>query len=495
MYKPNHKQAFLFTVISYFGIVIGIVSTLFIYPKNKEILGIFRYVEALAQTIFPVLLIGGSQALINFSPKLSENLKKKLFNFNMISIVVISFFGIFLLVILSFVPAFSGMKYVYFSFAIAICLAFVELFKKQATIIQKIAVPTFFDSIIPKLALPVVFLLLLFGYVSRQESLFLYVGSSLVVLGFSSVYIFKKWQPSFDFNFSELFLNIKKTDYYKFSFFAFAGSLGSVFAFRLDALLIPKLINMEALGTFSIGVTLASALAIPATGIFVLYAPIVSSHLKKNDLSALDKDYKAVAKFLFFIGALLYSCIFLGIENLFALLPTAENLLPSVPIILILGLNVVINMGTGFNGEIITYSKYYKFNLIAILLLATLNVFLILTFVKVLQFGIVGVACASLISMVVFNVVKLIFIYKKLQLWPFDISYLKLVLIFVSVLLTVYFLPDVNSKAWNLIYKCGLCLFLNLIMIYKLKLVYQFNLKANILLNRIYNIHKKGNKQ
>jgi hypothetical protein len=57
---------------------------------------------------------------------------------------------------------------------------------------------------------------------------------------------------------------------------------------------------------------------------------------------------------LFFIGALLYSCIFLGIENLFLLLPTHENLMASVPIILILGFNVLVNMGTGFNGEIIT---------------------------------------------------------------------------------------------------------------------------------------------
>ncbi len=490
MHKPNHKQAFLFTIISYVGIAIGIVSTLFIYPKNKELLGIFRYVEALAQTIFPVLLLGGSQALINFSPKLADDFKKKLFNYGVLSIFLYSCVGLALLMILSFVPALSGMKYAYFSFVIAICLAFIELFKKQATIIQKIAIPTFLDNIIPKLALPIVFLLLLFGYISRQESLFLFAGASIMVLILMSVYLYKKWKPTFDFKFTELFQNIKNTDYYKFSFFAFAGSLGSVFAFRLDALLIPKLINMEALGTFSIGVTLASALAIPATGIFVLYAPIVSNHLKNNDIVNLGKDYKAVAKFLFFIGALLYSCIFLGIENLFALLPTAKNLLPSVPIILILGLNVLFNMGTGFNGEIITYSKFYKFNLVAILLLAVLNVCLILIFIKVFQLGIVGVACASFISMVIFNLTKLIFIYRKIGLWPFDISYLKLVLIFILVLCGVYFLPNTVCIFWNLIYKCSLCLLLNLLIIYKLKLVYQYNLKVNLLITQTLH-HKK----
>jgi O-antigen/teichoic acid export membrane protein len=232
---------------------------------------------------------------------------------------------------------------------------------------------------------------------------------------------------------------------------------------------------MEANGTFSIGVTLASALAVPATGIFTLYAPIISNYLKNNNLIELNLKYKEVSKLLFFIGALLYSCVFLGIENLFLLLPTHENLMASIPVILILGFNVLINMGTGFNGEIITYSKYYKFNLIAISLLIVLNVSLNLFFIKVLHAGIEGVAVASLISMVVFNLAKLLFIYRKFELFPFDKSYLKLVIIFSIVLSILYFLPNFESVLLNFIYKTSLCLLLNLILIYKMKLVFSYN--------------------
>jgi O-antigen/teichoic acid export membrane protein len=257
--------------------------------------------------------------------------------------------------------------------------------------------------------------------------------------------------------------------------FAFAGSLGSVFAFRIDSIMIPKFISMEANGTFSIGVTLASALAIPATGIFILYAPIISNYIKNNQISELDLKYKEISKLLFFIGALLYSCIFLGINNLFMLLPTHENLLGSIPVILILGFNVLINMGTGFNGEIITYSKYYKFNLIAIGLLIILNVSLNLLFIKVLNYEIEGVAVASLISMILFNLSKLLFIYKKFKILPFDNSYLKLILIFVVVLSISYYLPIINNHLVNLIYKTLFCLSINLLVIYKLKLVYSYN--------------------
>ena len=482
--KPSHKQAFFFTIINYVGILIGIVSTLFIYPKNKELLGIFRYIESLAQIIFPVLLLGASQALINFHPKLDLHHKKQLFNYSVFSIAFISLIALVLLLIGSFIPFLNGMKYVYFAFPIAVFLAFIELFKKQSTIIQKISVPTFLDNIVPKIALPVIFCFALFGLISVQESLVFYGVLYGFIFLLAFLYVLKHFQPKWNFDFKSLFESVSKRDYFKFSLFAFAGSLGSVFAFRIDVIMIKSFFNMETLGTFSIGVTLASALAIPATGIFVLYAPTISNYLKENNLKELNTKYKEVSKLLFFIGALLYSGIFLGISDLFSMLPTHESLMASVPVILILGFNVLINMGTGFNGEIITYSKYYKFNIIAIAILVVLNVSLNLLFLAYFKMGIESVALASLISLVGFNLAKLVFIYKKFELLPFDKSYLKLVVIVAVSLLIANFLPKFESVLANLIFKIGVCFLLNLSIIYKLKLVYQYNFWVDKILKR-----------
>jgi O-antigen/teichoic acid export membrane protein len=481
--KFSQKQAFFFTIINYVGIVIGVVSTLFIYPNDKELLGIFRYIDAISHVLFPIMLIGASQALVNFTPRLDELHKKKLFNYSILSILIISGFLFGLLFVISFIPAFKGMEYVYIAFPIALFLAFIELFKKQATIIQKIAMPTFLDNIIPKISLPIIFLLLLYNYITYSESISYYIISYGLIFILLAIYLYKYFKPKFNLNLKSLFNEVSKRDYYQFSMYAFAGSLGSVFAFRIDALMIPKLISMEANGTFSIGVTLASALAIPATGVFALYAPIISNYLKNDNLFELNLKYKETSKLLFFIGALLYSCIFLGIENLFMLLPTHEKLMSSIPIILILGFNVLVNMGTGFNGEIITYSKYYKFNLIAIAILIVLNVGLNMLFILHFNFGIEAVAVASLISMVVFNFAKLLFIYKKLKLFPFDYGYLKLVLVFVTTLGFVYFLPKLMNEMGTLVYKISLSLFLNIFIIYKLKLVYQVTLLINKIIN------------
>src|SRR5690606_2990694 len=124
----------------------------------------------------------------------------------------------------------------------------------------------------------------------------------------------------------------------------------------------------------------------------------------------LKNKYSEVAKNLYFIGILMFGCLILGIADFIELLPTAQKLAPTIPVLYILGANVILNMATGFNTEIIAYSKFYRFNLIAIISLAVMNIGLNFYILTQTDFGIIGVAYASLFSMLIFNIIKLIFI-------------------------------------------------------------------------------------
>ncbi len=481
--KASSKQVLLFTLINYIGTAIGIVSVLFIYPNNKAFLGTVRYVDNIAQLLYPIMVMGASQALIKFYPGLDENHRKKLFNYSILSILFISVVVLIAMPLFVMISDFDNADILYFAFPVAVSLAFVELFKRQAQDMQKIAVPTLYEKLIPKIVLPILFLLLLNHVLEVYTSLYFYVAGYLLILTLTAVYLFKRFKPGFNYTFETLFDKIPRKDYLRYSLYAFAGSLGSLLAFRIDGIVIPELISMEANGSFSIGATLASTLQIPAIGMFAIYAPLVSGYLKNNNIQQLDIKYKEVARLLFFIGAVLYSCIFLGVTDLFSLLPTSDSLEASLPIILILGFSVLINMATGFNSEIITYSGYYRFNLVAVVLLTVLNVSLNLWFIYYTNLGIAGVAYASLISMTIFNAAKLWFIYKKFGLLPFDKSFLKLTGIFLVSGISIYFLPDTGSNLINLIYKVGLSLLINVMVIYKLRLVYQVNIWIDKALN------------
>jgi hypothetical protein len=78
--------------------------------------------------------------------------------------------------------------------------------------------------------------------------------------------------------------------------------------------------------------------------------------------------------------------------------------------------------------------------------------------------------------MTLFNVSKLLFIYKKFRLLPFDMGFAKMALVFALSGIIIYYLPDTSSHLVSLIYKTGLSLVVNIIAVYKLRLIYQLNI-------------------
>ena len=80
--------------------------------------------------------------------------------------------------------------------------------------------------------------------------------------------------------------------------------------------------------------------------------------------------------------------------------------------------------------------------------------------------------------MVLFNLLKGIFIYKKFKITPFDKNFLILLIISILQYLLIYFLPNFESYIINILYKTFLILILYTLLIFKLKVIkIDFNLK------------------
>ncbi|BCY28258.1 lipopolysaccharide biosynthesis protein [Flavobacterium okayamense] len=481
----SHKQAFWFTLINYLGIVIGVLSTVFIYPNDKDFLGKVGFVDSIAQMLFPILVFGGAQALIHFYPNLSEENKRKLFKYGIVTILSVAIGVLILLFIGQFTSNWDKYNYLFFAFPLALMLAFIELFKRQSANIQKISVPTFYEKIIPKIALPIVFILVLAHVFSEKIGIVVFIVFYFLLLILIAQYLFRYFSINGNWSFQDLFSQISKKEYYNYCFYSFLGSFGSFLAFRIDGFMIPLFLEFDDNGAYRIAVNLASALAIPATGLFTIYAPQVSFWIKNQEFEVLKMKYIETSKLLFFVGALVFGCIIVGIEPFFSLLPTADKLVASVPVIYILGANVLFNMATGFNSEIISYSQYYRFNIVAVLLLVVLNIFLNYYFLTQTDFGISGVAIASLVSMVLFNLSKLVFIYQKFKIIPFDKSYLKLIVVMFLITCLSYFLPKSQNSVFDLLSKLVVLTVLSMFFVYKLKLLSVFNFWVDKLLKKI----------
>ncbi len=475
--NPNKSELIKYSFYNYIGAFIGVFSNLFIYTTNQQFLGILRYIESLAYVIWPLILMGASASLINFSPKLKLEYNVKLFSYAILTILRNSFFAFCILYIgFDYFSEFFKLDYIYLPVLLALLLACIDLLKKQLTIQSIIAFPSVLDNLMPKIILPTIFIMYYYDFIDHHiTGLTIYITSFFLLLLVLLFYGYRRKSFIFTTKTKSFFDVVSKKEYFNYSFFALAGSLGYLFVFKLDTLMIPNLISFKANGVYSIATVAASVIFIPARGMFSLYAPQVSKLIKNNKLTDLNVLYKDVAKTLLFLGLLIYSAIFLGIENLFQIMPAKEVLLQTVSVIFIIGLTSVFNMATGFNSEIINFSKYYKFNLIALGVLTFLNLICNYVFILHFNWGIEGAALASFLSIIIYNSFKVVFIYTRMGLLPFDYKFLKLLSVQIALISFFSFLPELSNPYLNFAYKVVGVLSAQLYIIYKSEWVVSYN--------------------
>lgn len=154
-----------------------------------------------------------------------------------------------------------------------------------------------------------------------------------------------------------------------------------------------------------------SIIQAPQRGIVSAAMPHLSRAWKEKNTALLQKVYQRSS-----INQLLFACaIFLLIWlnftdgiNTFGLKPIY---LDAAWVFFVLGITVIIDMGTGVNSQIIVTSTYWKFELISGIVL--LLIMLPLTYLLTKQYGIIGPAFATLVSMSVYNLMRIIFLWKN----------------------------------------------------------------------------------
>ena len=108
-------------------------------------------------------------------------------------------------------------------------------------------------------------------------------------------------------------------------------------------------------------------------------------------------------------------------------MPNGNNFLEGKMVIIVIALGKLINMALSVNGHLLQNSKYYYVNTYSIVLLGILTVVTNLIFIP--KWGILGAAIASALSLVVFNLVKFLFILYKFKMHPFSLMTVPAVII------------------------------------------------------------------
>ncbi|WP_300688326.1 lipopolysaccharide biosynthesis protein [Chryseobacterium sp.] len=458
------RQGFKYSIIGYIGFLLGTVSAIFIFPNDFEFYGKLRYILPTAEMLVPFVVLGISYSNVKFFHKVEKDGKKQ----NMLSLSLLTVFINFIIftavffVLPFFYPKFKhseAWKIKEMILPLILILSFCAIFNKYTSNYKRIVVSNIFDNLFPKIANLGAFCLFYYFALSQKIAFAFFFGIFALML-FGYVYYTNKLEKiQLDFNTDYFKKNDFWKDFFNYSFFGFLGTFGNYLA--INSFMIGEFMGMEEVGIYSVLYALISLISIPQLGLFNISAPIINKTLADGDMEELDRFHKKTSLSLYFLGAVLFSCIMVGFPYLTQFMPKNGTMLREYePVVWIWGSAVLVDLATGFNGNIISLSKYYRFNILVMLLLAGLTIGLNYYFIKNTDLKLIGIALSTAISLTIYNVIKILFNYIVFKVSPLNIE-----MIFVSIICTLAItvaivLPNFNSNLINLVYKPSVVLVL-----------------------------------
>ncbi len=452
------RQGFKYSIIGYLGFLLGTFSALFVFPHDLEFYGKLRYILPTAEMMLPIVVFGLSFSNVKFFYQTQKDGRHQ----NMLSLslvgIVVNFilFTLFYFILAEVFPSLQESEHWRMKrliLPLILVLAISAVLNKYISNYKRIVVPNIFESFFPKIANLGAFCLFFFiGFPEKIAYAFFFGIFVIAMLGYLSYNNkLEKFTPDFStgyFRKNQFWLEVLS-----YSFFGFLGNIGSFVALKIDNFMIGEYLSFEENGLYSNIYSIVTLINIPQMGLYNISAPIINKHLAENSLRELNQFHKKTSLSLFFLGMVLFSCILVGFPFLTDFIKNGELFKEAEPIVWVIGIAMLFDLATGFNGHIISLSPYYKFNTFAMLILALLTVSLNALFIYKTDLGILGIAIAYATSLTIFNLIKISFNYYTFKVFPLSMNMVLATILCSSSVTIAILLPNFSYSLINLFYK------------------------------------------
>ena len=455
------KEGIKQSVIIYIGVFIGTINTLYIYPKffDPDHLGLFRFLMDTSILLFPFISLGVHNLSVRMFPtfKSDKNGHNGLL-FLLMTGVTFGFL-LFLAIVYFMEPqivlylkdeSLLIQQYWYFIIPLAGFTIFTAIGSQYLLNFKKVVLPSIFNDLYLKIGMPIIGILIYYDYLNIREGVY-----SLVAIYFLKLFSFAlytiwikewHWKPNWEILKPPLLKEMRI-----YSLYGILGSIGSVIATRIDVIMVALLADddLKDVAVYTIAMFVANIITVPASALTNIASPVIADAWKRNDVKNIKEIYSKSSIVLLTIGLFFFIGIWCSVDDLFALMPKGEIYSQGKYVILILGLGKLFDLATGANDQIISYSKYFRFNFYAVLVLAILNVINNVIFIPIYQIN--GAALATASSVLIYNLSKSVYIYYKIGIQPFTLNTLKVLIIGGLVYLLAINIASTNTPFLNII--------------------------------------------
>lgn len=470
------RQGIKQSIVSYAGILIGAVSTLFLYPLVRDEYGLVQFVMTAALLVVPFVMFGMTSVIIRFYPEFEDEKSGHHGLLALSTLAVVVGFALFLLFLFFFEKAATDYyadkpawyrEYLPFAVPLVLLISYSNLLKHYTHNFKRIVFPSVFDNLLPKIVLPMLLILLWQGFIGLRFTVCSMLVLWVVIVVAQLAYIRHLGQLYFKFDFAHLTRERAKR-MVSFGAYGLFGGWGYVLISRVDIYMVGLITeSTEAVTIYTFGVFVCEFIDVPRKAIGQISSPLISKAWNEKDLPYLTDLYQKSSLVQYIAGLGLLLLIWLNVNDIYSLMHAGEVYRKEVLVVLFLGLSKVVDMVTGVNGAIIAMSKHYKINLIFLMLMAGINIGLNNWLIPL--HGLPGAALATLISLVLFNLLKFLFLFFKFKMQPFTLRTLTTTGLALSVWFVVSSVPFSGIILLDLVLRTLLCagLFAALIYVFK----------------------------
>ena len=466
------KQTFYNLLSIGLAFTLGAINTLYMYPNHmgSRFQGVVIALLAYSNLIQPFISFGLQHAIIKFySSFKTQKEKDSLLIFSIWSpIIIITLISLFLFLFSSNIvddissnePLLS--TYAFVIFLVAISTSYFEIFFSWLRVHLTSIFGNFLKEFYPRFLTFVLLTLYALNILNFEFFIYYLIAGYYIRLLIIIIYSLKIHTPRFSFTMPPV---LTKIIFY--SFLIFLSGAASSIILDIDKSMIASLITADDVAYYSVALFIAAVIEAPGRAMFQITSPLVSDAINSNNNIYLKNLLVKSSKNLLIVSGGLFLLINLNLIDFYDFVKQPKYAV-AIGVVGIVSSGKLYSMSIGCLNNIISNSKYYPFVFWFSILSAIIAV--ILNFILIPKFGIIGAAFATLFVIIFINTLKLILVAVNFNIYPYSSETIKIAFaIAIAYLFANYIKLDFNSFI-NILIRSSLIVLIYSILCYFLGL-------------------------
>jgi len=470
------SQSIKNTIITFLGFGIGAINALFFYTHflGKLHYGIVATVLSGANIMMPLMAFGAQNTLIRFfSSYKNQKERDEFLTFMLIlplALIIplgLGFYFFYDQISHSWIQENPTLKPFFWLIpVIGLFMAYFEVFYAWAKVHMQSVIGNFISEVLVRLVVMILLVGVHFDWLEKDTFVYCVALAYLAQLIGMQLYAISVKMPVLRFVIPK---NVKEIVQYS-GFIIVSGGV-AVMLVDFDKVMIPQYKDIGQNALYAVAIFISTVIAVPSRAMTQIIAPITAKLMTENKHDELNDLYKKSAINLQVIGGFIMILIFVNIKEMYLLIP--KDYSGGILVVFLIGLSKFYDVLLGNNNSIIVNTKHYRtvllFGVFTVLLMIVLNM------IFIPLYGIEGSAFATLMTVAIYNTIKLVFVIRKMDLFPFTKKTLYSLGILVVCFLLFYFWDFPFHAIINIGLKSILLSGLYVLLIYKTHLSEEIN--------------------